>query len=76
MVLNGFATTGNLSKMTEVLRLVKERDIKLNAQSYAALFECVGRLKETDENLKLLRKYQNEAASQVTFFTHPSPSED
>lgn len=65
MVLGGFAEKANLPKINEVLNILKADKIECNAQSYAAIFECLGRLGEIDENWKLLKKYRDEASKNV-----------
>lgn len=65
MLLGGFAEPANLPKINEVLKISKADGNKCNAQSYAAIFECFGRMKDTIENLKLLREFQDEAAKNV-----------
>lgn len=66
MVLSGFAEKANLPKITEVLNILKADNIERNAQSYAAIFECLGRLDTSDD--KLLLKFQEEALKNVIFF--------
>lgn len=68
MVLGGFAEKANLPKIKEVLGILKTDNIDCNAQSYAAIFECLGRLDENDENLKLIRKFQEDASQNVIYF--------
>lgn len=65
MVLGGFAEKANFPKITEVLGILKTDNIKYNPQSYAAIFECLGRLDANDENLKLLTKFRDDASKNV-----------
>lgn len=66
MVLGGFAEKANFPKITEVLGILKADNIQCNAQSYAAIFECIGRLEQRDD--ELLRKFQEEASMNVIQF--------
>lgn len=68
LVLNGFAQKANLPKITEVLNILRSDNIECNAQSYAAIFECIGRLDESDENFKLLLKFKEQAEKNVIYF--------
>ncbi|XP_037024700.1 DNA-directed RNA polymerase, mitochondrial isoform X1 [Bradysia coprophila] len=61
VVLGGFAEKANLPKINEVMRILKTDNIQRNAQSYAAIFECLGRLDASDEHLKILQKFRNDA---------------
>lgn len=63
--LAGFAEQGNLPKIKEVLDVLKTDNIECNAQSYAAIFECLGRMKKCDNTLKLLRDLKVEAEKNV-----------
>ncbi|XP_021914450.1 DNA-directed RNA polymerase, mitochondrial isoform X2 [Zootermopsis nevadensis] len=44
ILLHGFARKGNLNKVREIHQILQKDKIPLSAQSYAAFFECVGRL--------------------------------
>lgn len=68
IVLDGFAEKANLAKINEVLGILEVDNIKCNAQSYAAIFQCLGRSAKNDENLELLRKFQEEASNNVNIF--------
>lgn len=43
-VLHGFASIGNLNKVKETLQIIAEDSIQPTPQTYAAVFECVGRM--------------------------------
>ncbi|KAG4072661.1 hypothetical protein HA402_004750 [Bradysia odoriphaga] len=62
LVLGGFAEKANLPKINEVMKILKTDNIQRNAQSYAAIFECLGRLDASDEHLKILQKFRNDAS--------------
>ncbi|KAG4077220.1 hypothetical protein HA402_005275 [Bradysia odoriphaga] len=62
LVLGGFAEIANLPKINKVMEIMKTDNIQRNAQSYAAIFECLGRLDASDEHLKILQKFRNDAS--------------
>lgn len=70
MVMGDFAGKGNLNKINEVLKILKLDGISCNPQSYAAIFECIGRLDETADTLALLKKFQAKAAEDVICFVY------
>lgn len=67
LVLAGFAESANLPKMKQVLKILKKGNIERNAQSYAAMFECLGRLDESNENRNLLQQFHDDATANVIF---------
>ncbi|XP_058446370.1 DNA-directed RNA polymerase, mitochondrial [Malaya genurostris] len=48
-LLHGYAENGNILKLKDILRIVKEDGIEPTPQTYAAIFECLGRLETTTE---------------------------
>lgn len=56
-LLHGYAEKGNLNKIKEILNIMQNDGIILNHQSFAAIFECFGRLEMNDNNLIELQKY-------------------
>lgn len=64
-LLHGFAEKGNLLKTREIMNILREDNIKPTPQTYAAIFECLGRLVDTPEHLALLDKYFLEATEKV-----------
>nr|CAD7399636.1 unnamed protein product [Timema cristinae] len=53
-LLHGFAGKGNLNKVKEIVRIMKEGRLQLSPQCYVALFECVGRQTHSSVDLTLL----------------------
>nr|CAD7259066.1 unnamed protein product [Timema shepardi] len=53
-LLHGFAGKGNLNKVKEIVRAMKESGLQLSPQCYVALFECVGRQTHSSADLTLL----------------------
>ncbi|XP_066992363.2 DNA-directed RNA polymerase, mitochondrial [Anabrus simplex] len=44
ILMHGFASKGNLNRIRELLQILREDNIDLTVQTYAACFECVGRM--------------------------------
>lgn len=66
--LKGFAVKGNYTKLQEVLSFAKEDSIQLNVQSYASIFECLGRVDVKGSHLKEIRIQTREALKNgITF---------
>lgn len=53
---------GNFMKIKDILQILDEDSIKYNAQTYAAIFECLGRLPLTHDSKYLLHEYRVEAS--------------
>ncbi|XP_062545891.1 DNA-directed RNA polymerase, mitochondrial [Armigeres subalbatus] len=49
LLLHGYAENGNLLKIKHILKILKEDNIEPTPQTYAAVFECLGRLETTDD---------------------------
>jgi hypothetical protein len=56
---------GNLNKVKEIHEILRRDRIPLSAQSFAALFECIGRLPEDATNYEVLREYVGEMSRKV-----------
>ncbi|KAG6451382.1 hypothetical protein O3G_MSEX007099 [Manduca sexta] len=56
-LLQGFASTGTLENTKELLTFMSEDGVEVNAQTFAAVFECVERSQE--ENKHILLQYYN-----------------
>lgn len=69
LLLIGYAEKGNLTKIKEILQILKEDKIVCTTQTYAAIFECLGRIQTSPENIKLMQQYQKEAAEIVWTFS-------
>lgn len=59
--LKGFASSGNFPKMLEVIKMIKNAEVDLNVQSYAAILQCLGRCNIDNNYLKEIRIYGKEA---------------
>ncbi|XP_055593098.1 DNA-directed RNA polymerase, mitochondrial isoform X2 [Uranotaenia lowii] len=64
MLLHGYAAKGNLPKVKDILKILKEDKIDRNSQTYAAIFECLGRLETTNELKAEARSFLQEAKIQ------------
>lgn len=60
-VLKGFASKGDIGKLEEVIKMIRDEQIKLNIQSYLAILECYGRNNVQEHCLKQIRIYVEEA---------------
>ncbi|KAJ8923365.1 hypothetical protein NQ315_001923 [Exocentrus adspersus] len=67
-LLKGFANKVDLSKIKEILNIMEEDGVALNAQSYAAIFECLARVNVKKSHLKDIRIFtKNAFVSGITF---------
>jgi hypothetical protein len=58
---------GNLNKVKEIHEILRRERLPLSAQSFAALFECIGRLPADDASTyQLLKKYVEEMSQKVS----------
>ncbi|XP_017021954.1 DNA-directed RNA polymerase, mitochondrial [Drosophila kikkawai] len=57
ILLHGYAAKGFFERSQELFPLIKEDGLALNEQSYAAIFECLGRLESDEENQRTIAKY-------------------
>lgn len=68
ILLQGFAKKGNLAKIRELHQVLHKDNIPPNPQTFAALFECIGRLPADPDNEKLLNQFIDEMTQrQFTF---------
>ncbi|KXJ71689.1 hypothetical protein RP20_CCG019929 [Aedes albopictus] len=51
ILMHGYAEKANILKLKDIMKILKEDNIEPNAQTYAAIFECLGRM-ETSEDVK------------------------
>lgn len=67
-ILKGFAAKADFTKIESVLKIIAEEGIGLDVHSYAAIFECLGRLNIDNNHLKYIRIHVKEAKLQgITF---------
>lgn len=65
ILLHGYAEKGSFKDFKEIFALIEEDGIAFNEQTFAAIFECLGRLESSDENTKLIEHYIKNAESMV-----------
>jgi hypothetical protein len=59
---------GNLNKVNEIHEILQRDRLPLSAQSFAALFECIGRLPaDNAANYQVLKEYVEEMSQKVSF---------
>ncbi|XP_053693422.1 DNA-directed RNA polymerase, mitochondrial [Sabethes cyaneus] len=63
ILLHGYAKSGNFLKVKDIVKILKEDGIEPNHQTYAAIFECIGRLEATEKHLADAKDYLAEAES-------------
>lgn len=69
-LLKGFAAKGDFPKIQEVLKYTKEEDVALNVHSFAAIFECLGRVNSDNSHLEWIKLFVKEAnKNEITFDT-------
>jgi DNA-directed RNA polymerase, mitochondrial len=66
ILMHGYAEKGNFLKISEILQMLMEDKIQLNQQSFAAIFESLGRLEVKPDVMKKLEYYRSEAAKLVS----------
>lgn len=57
ILLHGYAEKGSFERFKEVFAILEEDGVSFNEQTFAAIFECLGRTEESEENSHLIRKY-------------------
>uniref|UniRef100_A0A6M2DMP6 DNA-directed RNA polymerase n=1 Tax=Xenopsylla cheopis TaxID=163159 RepID=A0A6M2DMP6_XENCH len=63
IMIKGFSKRGNYAKVYELLTCLREDKIPWSVQTFAHIFECLGRNPSCPENDRLLAKYRSEAIS-------------
>uniref|UniRef100_A0A1B0BRN9 DNA-directed RNA polymerase n=1 Tax=Glossina palpalis gambiensis TaxID=67801 RepID=A0A1B0BRN9_9MUSC len=61
IILHGYAEKGTFEKLFNCLTIIEEDGLKFNEQTFAAIFECLGRLEPTEDNLNKIRHYIEKA---------------
>ncbi|EDV57302.1 uncharacterized protein Dere_GG24614 [Drosophila erecta] len=61
ILLHGYAGKGSFDRSQEVFKLIEEDGLSFNEQTYAAIFECLGRLEPDEKNQQLISKYVSQA---------------
>ncbi|XP_013107948.1 DNA-directed RNA polymerase, mitochondrial [Stomoxys calcitrans] len=61
ILLHGYAEKGNFERFADIFRLIEEDGLAFNAQTFAAIFECLGRLEPSEDNTLKIQKAINKA---------------
>lgn len=61
-----YACKGNIKKLLEICTVFREDSIPFTPQTYAFIFECLGRRTATPQNLEQLQKFKKKADSDVS----------
>ncbi|EDW87211.1 DNA-directed RNA polymerase, mitochondrial [Drosophila yakuba] len=61
ILLHGYAAKGSFDRSQEIFKLIEEDGLAFNEQTYAAVFECLGRLEPDEENHQFISKYVSQA---------------
>lgn len=56
ILLHGYAEKGNFERFQTIFRLIEEDGLSFNVQTFAAIFECLGRLESSDDNITKIQK--------------------
>ncbi|XP_022226016.2 DNA-directed RNA polymerase, mitochondrial [Drosophila obscura] len=57
ILLHGYAGKGAFDRFEDIFKLLEEDGLTFNEQTYAAVFECLGRLEPDEQNQQLLSQY-------------------
>lgn len=68
LLLHGFAAKGNVNKILAVMRLMVNSEVSFTPQTFAACFECCGRLTSLPEHTNLLTVFHKQLVSHVCVF--------
>lgn len=63
ILLHGFAAKGNVNKILAVMRLMANSEVSFTPQTFAACFECCGRLTSLPEHTNLLTVFHKQLVS-------------
>ncbi|XP_034670201.1 DNA-directed RNA polymerase, mitochondrial [Drosophila subobscura] len=64
ILLHGYAGKGSFERFEDTFKLLEEDGLSFNEQTYAAIFECLGRLEPDAENEQILRQYIAQAEAE------------
>ncbi|XP_001356998.3 DNA-directed RNA polymerase, mitochondrial [Drosophila pseudoobscura] len=61
ILLHGYAGKGSFERFEDIFKLLEEDGLTFNEQTYAAIFECLGRLEPDEQNQQKLTQYISQA---------------
>ncbi|XP_060666767.1 DNA-directed RNA polymerase, mitochondrial [Drosophila nasuta] len=64
ILLHGYAGKGSFDRCQELFKLIHEDGLQFSEQTYAAAFECLGRVESDAENIKFIEQYIEQAEQQ------------
>lgn len=64
LLMHGFASKGNLNKVNELYNVIKRCKMKPTIQSFAACFECIGRIPDSPEKTERVEFFHRELQTQ------------
>ncbi|EDV99133.1 DNA-directed RNA polymerase, mitochondrial [Drosophila grimshawi] len=64
ILLHGYAGKGSFDRCQELFKLIHEDGLEFSEQTYAATFECLGRVESNAQNQQLIEQYIAEAEQQ------------
>lgn len=64
ILLHGYAGKGSFERFQELFKFIHEDGLQFNEQTYAAIFECLGRVESDEKNVQLIEQYIKEAEQQ------------
>ncbi|XP_053957497.1 DNA-directed RNA polymerase, mitochondrial isoform X1 [Anastrepha ludens] len=56
-LLHGLAEKGSFERFEDIFTLIEEDELKFNEQTFAAIFECLGRVESSEDNIERIRKF-------------------
>lgn len=69
ILLHGFADTGSFESFRNIFALIEEDGLRFNEQTFAAIFECLGRLEGSEKNVAKIQQYIDKA-NEMGFTLH------
>ncbi|KNC31315.1 hypothetical protein FF38_14279 [Lucilia cuprina] len=61
ILLHGYAEKGSFERFRDIFNLIEEDGLKFNEQTFAAIFECLGRLEMSPDNTEKIKMYIKKA---------------
>ncbi|XP_011205921.2 DNA-directed RNA polymerase, mitochondrial [Bactrocera dorsalis] len=61
IILHGLAEKASFERFNDIFALIEEDQLKFNEQTYAAIFECLGRIDTSEENINQIKKFEQMA---------------
>lgn len=64
ILLHGYAGRGSFERCQELFKLIQEDGLPFSEQTYAAIFECLGRVEPNAQNQEFIEQYIEQAEQQ------------